>query len=75
MARPKKPERPDYTQKQKDELDLRKYIRRSGGYRKELSPAGKKNAQGLLKKLKRNVKDGWDATILPAGYSRYPIHS
>ncbi len=55
------------------EDEIRKYVKRAGGYRKNLLEKDKKRAELLLKKIKRFNTDGslkieWDERITPAEF-------
>ena len=49
------------------ERELRRYIKRSGGFRKDLSSTAKKRAEAIMEKLGRKEKK-WDFNIVVPGY-------
>jgi len=46
------------------EKELRRYIKKSGGFKKDISKEDKKKAEVLLKQLGRN-KPKWDLDLIP----------
>lgn len=65
------PKKLKLTKKQKVgyERELRRYVKRAGGFRKGLPEAQKDTARGLMKILDRK-KPEWDVKILIPGYDK-----
>jgi hypothetical protein len=51
------------------EREIRRYVKKSGGFRTDLSPAAKREAQRLLRKAGRN-EPVWNTRISVPGYDR-----
>ena len=49
------------------ERELRRYVKRTGGFRKDLSPGDTKKAEAIMKELDRE-KPEWDVTIIVPGF-------
>ncbi len=62
-AGPPPPKKPLVPSKEDIEREIRKYVKRDGGFRKDLPEADKKRCENLCKKYKREAK--WDPNILP----------
>lgn len=46
------------------EMELRKYVKQSGGFRKDISKENQKIAEGLMKELGRKEPE-WDLSLIP----------
>lgn len=65
--------KPTMTQEQQIEREIRRYVKRTGGFCKNLPEADKARTEAFLKRIGRKHKDGsikveWDLSIVVPGY-------